>query len=202
MYELARGPLLWIAFGVFVLGSLYKLNALRGRESKPGRKSILVPFSAKDVGQHPVIALASFAFTFCLLFTPLFVFGHAVSWHESWGIRWWSMPEGAAAILTLIAIVGCLFLMLQRISVPEIRDLSTWGDWLLLLLVVAPFLTGFLAYYQVLPYKVMVILHLVSGALWLMALPFTRLFRLVWFGFGSAYLEAEFDTPRGGGDDG
>lgn len=198
MYEFVRGPLMWIAFAVFVAGCLYKLRLLPKAAVKAGA---LVPFSSRDIGQHPVMALVSSAFTFFLLFTPLFVVGHAVSWHESWTISWWSMPEGVAATLTLAVIVGGVFFALQWASVPEVRNGVPWGDWLLLVLVVAPFLTGYLAYYQVLPYKAMLILHIVSGALWLMAIPFTRLFRLVWFGFSRAYMDADFETARRGAGD-
>lgn len=197
MYELARGPLLWVAFGVFAAGSLYKLRSLR---AKGDLASMLVPFSRKDFRAHPLMALVSFAFTLCLLFTPLFIMGHAVSWHESWGIRWWSLPEGIAALATLAVIVGLVFFSLQWIAVPEVRKETHWRDWLLMLLVMAPFLSGFLAYYQVFPYKAMLILHVVSGALWLVALPFTPLFRLLWFGFSRAYLQSDFSTVSDAGD--
>ncbi len=189
MYEMVRGPLLWIALGIFAAGSLYRLRSLR---AKGDLAAMLVPFSREDFRTHPVMTLVSFAFTFCLLFTPLFIMGHAVSWHETWGIRWWSMPEGVAALATLAVIVGLVFFSLQWVAVPEVRKVTRWGDWLAMVLVMAPFLSGFLAYYQVFSYKTMLIIHIVSGALWLVALPFTSLFRLVWFGFGRAYLRSDF----------
>ncbi len=210
IYELVRGPLTWMAFITLVGGSAYKLRSqlISARRAEAGRsvpdgpvslQSILqrlVPFSRNDVLSHPAMTLTSFIFHVCLLFTPLFVMGHAVLWHESWGISWWSLPEGIATGLTLLVLVGGLFFALQWSTVPEVRASKARSDWLLLVVALAPFLTGFLAKQQVLPYKTMLILHIVSGALWLMAIPFTRLFQMLWFGFSKAYMGIEFDAAR------
>lgn len=196
-YEFVRGPLLWAASAVFVAGALYRLaSALRGSAKKaPAASARLIPFSMPEIAAHPVMALVSVIFHVCLLLTPLFIIGHAVSWHESWGIRWWSLPEGVATIMTLVVVVGGLFFALQWMTVPEVKRVIGGSDWFLLLLAVTPFASGFLAHQQVLPYKAMLILHIVSGAAWLVLIPFTRLFQLLWFGFSRAYMAAEF---RGG----
>ncbi len=210
IYELVRGPLTWIAFITLVAGGSYKLRSrlISARRAEAGRPlpdgpvglgSIfqrVSPFSRSDVAQHPAMALTSLVFHVFLLLIPLFVMGHAVLWHESWGISWWSLPEGIATTMTLAVLVGGLFFALQWSTVPEVRALTTRADWLLLVVALAPFLTGFLAKQQVLPYKTVLIIHIVSGCLWLMLIPFSRLFRLLWFGFSKAYMRAEFDATR------
>ena len=78
----------------------------------------------------------------------------------------------------MVVAVFVLSIALGSLAVSMLKTISplliVTSQWLLVLLLVAPFLTGLLAYYQFLPYRAMVVLHLFSGALWLMALPFTR----------------------------
>ena len=211
MYEFARGPLVWIAFVVFFAGTLYKLlvmAVLAKREkhvfptfsAKYGLRSLLhwmVPFGSRNMRMHPTFTLVSFAFHACLLLTPLLVMGHAVLWEESWGVSWWSLPPLAADGMTLVVIGGCLFFGLRRIAAPEVRNVSSWQDFAILLLVVAPFVTGFLAHQQWLPYRIMILLHIVSGAVWLMAIPFTRLAHMLWFFATRAYMGSDFGRVRG-----
>jgi hypothetical protein len=79
MYEFARGPLVWIAFIVFVGGSLYKLVStfLLARKEKTviptmsarfGVRSLfhwVVPFRA-GITAAPGIDVVSYAFHLCL----------------------------------------------------------------------------------------------------------------------------------------
>lgn len=214
MYELARGPLVWIAFLVFVGGSLYKLysTAAMARKEKTvlptmslkfGLRSIfhwVVPFNSRNMRIHPVMTVVTFAFHICLLLTPLFVMGHVESWRESWGVSWWSLPAGVADVMTLVVVCGGIFFALRRIAAPEVRNVTALSDWVLLVIVVAPFLTGFLAHRQVFSYTTMVTLHIISGALWLMVIPFTRLFHMFWFVFSRAFMGSEFGAVRNARD--
>ena len=210
MYQFLRGPLVWVAFCVFVVGVLYKLitTARLARREKSvfptysgrfGLRSVahwLVPFASRNTRLRPGFTVISFAFHLCLLLTPLLVMGHAVLWQESWGISWWSLPPLLADLMTLVVIFGGLYFALRRIAAPQVRNVSTWSDFLLLLVVVAPFLTGFLAHQQWLPYPLMISLHVASGCLWLIAIPFTRLVHMLWFVFARAYMGSEFGSVR------
>jgi len=151
---------------------------------------------------HPVMTLVSFAFHLCLLLTPLLVMGHAVLWQESWGISWWSMPTWLADAMTLVVIFGGVFFFLRRLTAPEVRNVSAPSDFLLVLLVIAPFVTGLLAHLQVawISYRTMVTLHIVTGALWLVAIPFTRLSHMLWFVFSRSYMGSEFGAVRNARD--
>jgi len=214
MYEIVRGPLVWVGLIGFVGGCLYKIisMALLAKKEKTvfptmsgkfGMRSIMhwvVPFASTNTRKHPLFTMVSFAFHFCLLIAPLFVMGHAVLWQESWGISWWSMPPWAADAMSLVVVFAGLFFMLRRIAAPEVRNVTAVSDFLLVLLVISPFLTGFVARMQWLPGKTMVTLHIICGAVWLIAIPFTRLSHALWFGFSRAFMGSEFGAVRNARD--
>ncbi|MFH1132415.1 MAG: nitrate reductase [Pseudomonadota bacterium] len=214
MYEFVRGPLVWVAFIGFTGGALYKIvsMALLAKKEKVvfptlsckfGLRSVIrwiIPFSSRNMRMHPVMTIVSFAFHFCLVVTPLFVMGHAVLWQESWGVSWWSLPAWVADTMTLVVVFACLFFFLRRVAAPEVRNVTAFSDFSLLLLVVAPFLTGFLAHQQMLPYEQMLILHIVSGVVWLIAIPFTRLSHMLWFAISRSYMGSEFGAVRNARD--
>ena len=214
MYEFLRGPLVFIAFSVFVGGVLLRLitiGLLAKQEKvvfpmynlKYGARSLLhwlIPFAATNMRMHPAMTVVSFAFHACLLLTPLLAMGHAVLWEESWGVSWWSLPPLFADLMTLVVIAGGLFFLARRISAPEVRNVSYGSDYLILLLVVSPFVTGFVAHQQWLPGEAMVTLHIISGALWLMLIPFTRLSHALWFVFTRAWMGSDFGNVRNAKD--
>jgi nitrate reductase gamma subunit len=214
MYEFVSGPLVWVGFLGLFLGSAYKLSrmfkeARREKsviptwDARTGMRSVahwVVPFGARNMRMHPVMTVVSFAFHFCLLLTPLFVMGHAVLWESSWGVSWWSMPAWLADVMTLVVIAGGVFFFLRRLAAPEVRRVSALSDFLLVLLVISPFLTGFLAHQQWLPYRPMLILHIVCGVAWLVAIPFTRLSHMLWFVFSRSYMGSEFGAVRNARD--
>ncbi len=210
MYEFVRGPLVWIAFIGFFGGILYRLVTMarlakkdkvvyQTFDARTGVCSLLhwaIPFANRNTRTHPVYTLLSYAFHVCLLATPLLLMGHALLWQESWGVRWWSLPEGVADIMTLLVIFACLLFGLRRLVLPEVRNVTSSSDFLLLLVVMAPFVTGFLAHRQWLPYTPMVIAHIISGALLLLVIPWTRLVHMIWFAFSRAYMGSEFGAVR------
>jgi nitrate reductase gamma subunit len=160
----------------------------------------VVPFASRNMRMHPFFTVVSFAFHACLLVTPLFVMGHAVLWEESWGISWWSLPPLLADLMTLVVVFGGLFFLLRRLASPEVRNVSAWSDFGLVLLVISPFATGFLAHHQILPYRPMVTAHIVCGVLWLIAVPFTRLSHAIFFLFTRSFMGSEFGAVRNAKD--
>lgn len=211
MYEFAIGPLTWIALLGFAGGLVLRLGlmaraARRERTVLPtmsahfGLRSIrhwMIPFLARNQRLHPVFTIISYAFHACLLFTPLLVMGHVVLVQQAWGVRWWTLPADLADVLTLVVVLAGLFFAARRLMAPEVRNVSTWKDFLLVLLVIAPFLTGFIAHRQWLSGGAMVTLHVLTGVAWLLAIPFTRLSHILWFFFSRAYMGSEFGAVRG-----
>lgn len=214
MYDFISGPLVWIGLLGFALGSLFKVAAMLKQASaektviptvsvKHGARSVghwVFPFANRTTRAHPVVTAVSFAFHLCLLATPLLVMGHAVLWQQAWGLCWWSLPSLLADLMSLVVILGGLFFVLRRLTAPEVRNVTGWRDIALVLLVIAPFLTGFIAHQGWLPHREMLILHIVSGVAWLLAVPFTRLSHMLWFVFSRAYMGSEFGAVRNARD--
>lgn len=210
MYEFISGPLVWIAFIGLFGGLAYRLVTmarLAHKErvvyptlsAKYGARSLLhwvIPFGGRKMRLHPVYTLISFGFHICLLVTPLFIAGHVLLFEQSWGVRWWTLPESLADWMTLFVILACLFFIVRRMVRPEVRNVSYASDFLLAALVLAPFLTGYAAHQQWLPYKPMLIIHGLSGALCLLLIPWTRLVHLLWFTFTRAFMGSEFGAVR------
>ncbi|MBD3168917.1 MAG: nitrate reductase [candidate division Zixibacteria bacterium] len=214
MYEFARGPLVWIAFIVFFLGLFYRLvmMIIQSRKDKvvlpyikmkEGINSIahwVIPFGSRNMRLRPAFTIISFLFHICLLITPVFVLGHIVLFQQSWGISWWHIPEQITNIMTMIVVVGGLFFFLRRIGDPTVRFVTSWSDFVLLIIVLAPFITGLMAYYQAFDYRTVITIHMISGALWLMVIPFTRIVHMLFFPFTRAYMGSEFGYVRNAKD--
>jgi len=211
IYTFVTGPLAWLAFIVFIGGSLYRIVSMLmgvGRKEKfifsymsvrYSLRSILhwmTPFATVNMRRHPVMTVVTFAFHFCLLFTPIFLLSHVVLWEEAWSVRWWTLPDAVADIMALVVVAGCVFFLVRRLVRPEVRFLTTASDYVLLALVALPFLSGFLAYHQWFAYRFLFILHVISGEVMLMAIPFTRLSHMLLAPFVRAYTGSEFGKIR------
>ena len=206
LYNFVRGPLVWIAFIVFIGGSIYKIRELLLLAKKEKvvypymsfkftLRSLLhwfVPFASANWRRRPVITIVTFLFHIGLVLLPIFLLSHNLLIYESWGITWWTVSEGLADIMTMIVIGCCMFFFLRRIFAPEVRFVTFADDYLILLIAFLPFITGFLAYHQwLLPHKIMVILHMIFGALMLIAIPFTRLGHMLYFFLTRAYMGSD-----------
>jgi nitrate reductase gamma subunit len=211
VYLFVSGPLLWLAFIVFIGGSLYRLISLLVVVHRKERfiysymswkyslRSILrwsTPFATVNMRRHPGMTVVAFAFHICLLLTPLFLLAHIVLIEEAWNLSWWSLPDGLADAMTLIVIAGCIFFFVRRLTNPEVQYVTSASDFILLAIVIAPFVTGFLAYYQWFGYKFFVIIHILAGEIMLVAIPFTRLSHMLTAPLTRAYMGSEFGGVR------
>jgi len=146
--------------------------------------------------KHPVITAAGFVFHGSLIVTPIFLLAHGVLWYESWGVSWWFLPEKTADYLTLVTIGSGLFLFARRLLLAHVRLVSTTADYLVLALSLAPFVTGYLAYHQFFDYDTVLIVHMIAGELFLVAIPFTKLSHAVLFFASRAVTGMEFGRRR------
>ncbi|RJP25966.1 MAG: nitrate reductase [Candidatus Abyssobacteria bacterium SURF_5] len=214
MFEFVSGPLVWLAFIVFAGGCAYRLGwmfvtARKDRVVYPymslkyGLRSLLhwiVPFASVNMRKHPVMTVVTFLFHICLIATPVLLTAHVVMLREAIGLSWWTLPPLAADIMTIMVLIGGVFFIARRIRLPEVRNVTDYSDYLLIAVVLAPFATGFIAHHQFFAYKTMVILHIVTGVLWLIAIPFTRLAHMLYFVFTRMYMGSEFGFVRNARD--
>ena len=128
--------------------------------------------------------------------TPIFLLAHVTLVDESWNISWWTLPDSVAEVMTLIVIIGCVFFIVRRLVNPEVQYVTSASDYIILGIVAAPFVTGFLAYYQWFGYQIFLILHIISGEVLLVAIPFTRLSHMIFAPLTRAYMGSEFGGVR------
>ena len=212
MYAFLTGPAVWIAMTVFLVGLLVRVIFLIGLSRERDRivynhssfswglKSILhwiFPWTSASTRQQPIFALAVFIFHLSLLAVPLFLNAHNVLWDESFGVSLWSMPDAVADTLTVLLIVSGLFLFFRRLVRPEVRILTGVWDYILLILTMTPFISGFLAYHQWGNYEVSFYIHIISAEILLILIPFTKLSHMILFFFTRAFIGFEMGNRRG-----
>jgi nitrate reductase gamma subunit len=128
--------------------------------------------------------LISLIFHVGIIAVPLFLAGHVAIWERELGLRWFTLPPLAADVLTVLTMVAIVGLLIGRGVNTGSRVLSKGQDWLLPILCLVPFLTGFLvAHPRFSPIDVQVVylLHLLSAELLLILVPFTKLVHIVLF---------------------
>ena len=212
MYEILTGPLLWITFIIFIGGMCARLAFLFSLSRKIDRvvynhasfswavKSIvhwLVPWGSASMRNQPVFTLMVFSFHLTLLSVPLLLNAHNIMWDEAFGLSLWSIPDNVADAMTIVLIASACFLVIRRIRRAEVRILTGAWDYTLLILTTAPFITGLLAYHQWGPYETLLILHILSGQVLLILIPFTKLSHMILFFFTRAFIGFEMGGRRG-----
>jgi nitrate reductase gamma subunit len=99
--------------------------------------------------------------------------------------------------MTLVVLGTILFMAVRRAVVPYVRVVTTPIDYVLLIVIALPFITGYIAYHQWFQYKTMLILHILAGEVMLILIPFTKLSHMVLFFFTRAHIGSEFGQRRG-----
>lgn len=216
MYEFITGPLLWLSFLIFFVGLIVRVvlyfkglhwqldrvayKAHLGLGIRGAIRSImhwLVPFWSVGWRAKPLFTIVFFVFHIGLVVTPLFLIGHAVILEERFGVTWWpTISMGLADALTIGVMCAVVFIAIRRIGLPEVRILTTLYDYLLLLISVAPFVTGFLAVHQTPDYEFWLYAHILCGEFLLIAIPFTKLFHVVGFFLSRAQIGMDFGVKR------
>jgi len=211
IYNFVSGPLVWVAFIIFIVGCLFRLIRMiwmtyqkeqfifSYMSLKYSLRSILhwiTPFGTVNMRKHPVMTLVTFAFHICLFIAPIFLLSHIILLDESWELSWAALPDQVADIMALIVIAACLFFLVRRIISPEVKFVTSASDYGILAIVVVPFITGFYAYHQLPGYPIALILHILSGEIMLIAVPFTRLSHMIFSIFTRSYMGSEFGGVR------
>jgi nitrate reductase gamma subunit len=211
VYSFVTGPLAWVAFLVFILGIIGKLvhfyylsqqkdpDIVRYYNLKYALRSIghwLLPFGTASWHKDPLLTIATFIFHICLILVPIFLSAHVIMWQLSWGVSYWSLPNAVADTMTVLVLVCCIYFALRRLLLPTVRFVTSLQDWLVLFIVFLTFLTGFLAYHQVLHYPTIIVLHVLSAEVLLASLPFTRLAHAFYGPILRGYIGSEFGAIR------
>ena len=211
-FSFVEGPLLWLAFLIFILGSLIRAAMFLSVSTKKD-KIIYQHFSwkyvfatlvrwilplNKDLAKNPVFSILGYIFHICLIVVPIWYASHITLWEESrfeWS--WSSIPDEMADWMTLIFLAIVIFFLLRRIFSADIRLISTFSDYLLLIVTALPFLTGYFLTHGTLDSigflgDNMQLLHMLSAELMLILIPFTKLSHYILFFFSRGASGVEF----------
>ena len=214
MYDFISRYLVWIAFAVFIIGLAYQFVRMINLAKKDkvifpymslkhSLRSLLhwvVPFASKNMRIRYETTIVTFFFHLCLVLLPIFLTAHVVMFAFAWGPSWATVSSTLADWLTVLVLLAAVFFLLRRLMLPEVRFVTFPSDYVLLAIAAAPFVTGFIARHQWFDYETMVLIHMIAGAVMLMAIPFTRLSHMLFFPFTRAYMGSEFGAVRNAKD--
>lgn len=217
MYQFVTGPLVWVTFIVFTVGMIIRvIMYIKGLNWKLDRvtyrvnteygmrgaiRSLLywmIPFAARGWKTHPVFTVITFCFHISLLISVFLLSAHTILLERAWGIRLISIPDRVGDALAILAMVAVIMFVIRRLALPEVRVITTAYDYIVLIIAAAPFITGFLAYHQIFNYKIILITHILSGEVMIIAIPFTKLSHFILFFLSRIQIGMDFGIKRGG----
>ncbi len=219
MYDLVRGPMVWVAFLVFIIGTIYQVVRFYSLSRKNPQFRLIKPTGGPPkteeppsppeltfgqrlrlsiAGTNPMMVAITTVFHVLLVFTPFFVLGHNVLWDLAWGIKPPSFSESFTDVLTLIVIGGGIYFLCRRLFMARVRSITSAYDYVILAIATAPFITGFLAYRHIFDYDTVILLHMLAGEIMLIAIPFTKLVHMPFF-FINRFLLVHENTFGAGG---
>jgi nitrate reductase gamma subunit len=193
LLEFAKGPLFRLTFALMVLGliRIFYLDiqgawkAYRKTDDKkmPWKLIIIRTFEwffpAKRLkGNFRFFSIFSILFHIGLILVPIFLFAHIQLWENSVGISWIALPYSAALWLTISTIVFGAALFITRLVNRTARALSRKQDYLWLILLLIPFVTGFIcANLNIAPsyYRFFMLIHILAGELIFVLIPFSKI---------------------------
>ena len=215
LYTFVTGPLAWVAFGIFIIGTIYRLVSMyalaKAKDGSSlaymswfyGLRSILawmVPFKSQGWQSDPLMTVTTFVFHIGFLLVAVFLNAHVVLWDTNFGISLPSLPTYFGDIVSFVVIAGCAIFAYRRFALPHVKGVTRCQDWFALILVVLPFISGVLAYHQVGSVLLMTTLHVIFAELLIALIPFTRLSHALFVLFTRAYMGSEFGGVRNAND--
>jgi nitrate reductase gamma subunit len=191
--EVAKGPLFRLCFVIMILGLIriflldiwgaYKAYRKAGDKTMPWKlvlsRGLEWFFPVKRVARNrPVYSIFSILFHIGLLIVPIFLFAHVKLWDQSIGISWITLPYDWAYWLTISTIIFAIALLIGRMLNRSSSFLSRKQDYLWPLLLLIPFVTGFVcAHLNISPngYQFFMLMHVLSADLIFILIPFTKI---------------------------
>jgi hypothetical protein len=154
--------------------------------------------SAAAVLYHAILSILSLITVFGALALPIFMAAHVELWKHTLGVGWPAMPGQIADVLAIVTIVAGFLLFLGRLYSPLVRHLDPPGSFLKPLILIVPFLTGFLAMHPTfspLSYTFVRLLHVLSAEVAFILVPFGRLLWCMHTRVTEVIPEAQWPVP-------
>jgi len=193
----AQGPVFRFAFAFMVLGlirhvglTLWEMaRAMRraGDKKLPYRQMLIATakwlFPVDKLKDRLFLGLTSVLFHVAILIVPILLAGHIALWSRGLGISLPAvLPNRAADLLSIVAVVTAVALVIQRVASKATRSLSRFQDYALPLIVALPFASGILVMHPVLnpfSYEAMLLVHVMSANVLFVLIPITKLSHMV-----------------------
>ncbi len=214
--EFAKGPLFAFTFLIMILGlarhfiiQFYSIIISKGKRLKNvSWKRIfsdmftwVLPFKHLIKGTR-LFSTVSFIFHVAAILVSVFLLDHIALWQSYLGVNLPSIGRVFADILTLI-IIGCILVLIAcRIFVRRQREMSKKSDYILLIMVLLPFLFGFFAVHPALnpfSWETAMLIHLLSAEALFIVIPFTKLSHIVLY-FVDRLSPVHWQLKPGAGD--
>lgn len=213
----ARGPMFRFAIAVMLLG-LIRLAVLtvmnlvsltrnaRNKHMSGGvvaRDTVgwLFPFT-RVPAQNRFFTVVSVAFHICIIVVPIFLAGHVLLLQDAIGVGWPAINQILADYMTLFAIAAGLVLFSRRVSTVLTRSLCRAQDYVIPVMIVLLFTSGYLATHPAVnpfSYSATMLTHALTGDLILMLIPFSKLSHVLLFPFAQLVSEMGWHlAPRSG----
>ena len=216
--DFGRGPLFRLAFSLMLLGLLRSvgltlIGVVEAYRRSPDkivnwgevrRQTLawLLPVN-RLWRERPVYSSVSVLFHAGLLIIPPFLAAHTLLWRRAAGFAWPAIPQLLADCLTCLAIFAGLGLFFSRLLDRRSRQLSRPQDYAWPLLLVIPFLTGFIcSNLAIAPktYEAMMFVHIYSADGIMLLIPFTKIAHCVLAPLSQLVTAVAWKFPAGAGD--
>lgn len=218
LLQFARGPLFAATFTFMIAGlvrhiflestQLYQsVKRLSDRRISVGgnlRQLLGWLFPVNRIHRlRPLLSVASFSFHVGLLIVPVFLVSHIDLWRGVLGFGWPGISIFIADVLTLVTIVAGIVLFCMRVFDTGARSLSSAMDYVLIAILLIPFVSGFMACHpsvNPLSYKLTMLIHILSADVVFILIPTTKLAHCVLFMFDRFSSDVFWRMPVGAGD--
>lgn len=191
LLDFARGPGLQWSLIILIGGILWRLGGtilLNARKdlSRPRHKGALADgmkviatrslpahvFEKRIRFQH----FSGYAWHIALFISVLFFAPHILFFESVLGFGWPGLPNGIILATAAITIAILVALLIRRVSHPVQRLISNADDYISILLVIAPLVTGILAFAHIgARYETLLAVHLLSVEAMFVWFPFGKL---------------------------
>ena len=209
LLDLARGPIILVSLYIFIAGTLWRLfgilllqrkAVLSKARQKAGlgaatrmiiSRSLTAP-AFKETSKLPKVL----GYTMHIgLFAVIFLFiPHIVIFKDVLGIGWPGLPNSAIYFIGVITVATAIVLIIRRMTDPVLRQISNFDDYFSWFVTVAPVLTGLIMPIRFgIRYETLLAIHVLSVALLLVWLPFSKLAHsfLIFFSRGTEGVQFE-----------
>ena len=215
MVDFIRGQLILIALIIFIFGLIFQLIQffkltkkkewiyppleIKSEKKSPGQwvDACLASLNGTLWKTDPLITIVTSVFHVLLIGVPIFLLGHNILLDQSWGLSLWSLQESMTDVFTLVVLICVAFFLARRLFLARVRAITTLYDYVMLLIALAPFLTGYFAYHQWFHYDTVMTIHILAGEVMLITIPFTKLGHMLFFFLYRFLIGNEYSFARG-----